>query len=80
MAAAAVAAATDERIRCPHESDTCAAAAAGGHLRCLRYAHENGCPWDFRVRFEAAVRGHRDCLMYAERHGCPSVTNTDFRK
>ena len=31
----------DERILV----DTCSAA-ENGHLECLKYAHENGCPWD----------------------------------
>ena len=25
---------------------TCSWAAHNGHLECLKYAHENGCPWD----------------------------------
>ena len=24
-------------------------AAEGGHLECLKYAHEKGCPWDERL-------------------------------
>ena len=24
----------------------CNLAAKNGHLECLKYAHENGCPWD----------------------------------
>ena len=25
---------------------TCDLAAKNGNLKCLKYAHENGCPWD----------------------------------
>lgn len=27
--------------------DTCSSAAFEGHLDCLKYAHENGCEWDY---------------------------------
>ena len=30
------------------------AAAKGGHLDCLKYAHENGCPWDASTCSSAA--------------------------
>ena len=32
---------------CPWSEETCFEAALNGHLECLKYAHENGCPWDF---------------------------------
>lgn len=28
------------------DESTCTAAAQNGHLETLKYAHENGCPWD----------------------------------
>ena len=31
---------------CKWDELTCAAAAEGGHLEVLKYAHENGCPWN----------------------------------
>ena len=33
---------------------TCSKAAESGHLECLKYAHENGCPWDEETCSEAA--------------------------
>ena len=50
---------------------TCASAAGGGHLECLRYAHENGCPWDVYTCRSAARGGHLECLRYAHENGCP---------
>ena len=38
--------------------------------RCLRYAHENGCPWDEETCTSAAAGGHLGCLKFAE-NGCP---------
>ena len=37
----------------------------------LKYAHENGCPWDERTSEHAAGRGHLDVLKYAQERGCP---------
>jgi hypothetical protein len=37
----------------------------------LKYAHENGCPWDKWTREEAADNGHFECLKYAQENGCP---------
>ena len=45
--------------------------AKGGHLDCLKYAHENGCPWDEGTCSYAAEYGHLDCLKYAHENGCP---------
>jgi hypothetical protein len=44
---------------------------SGGGLKCLRYAHENGCPWDEKTCSEAAAGGHLECLRYAHENGCP---------
>src|SRR3989338_8901273 len=51
--------------------DTCAHAAAHGHLACLRLAHESGCEWDVTTCAVAAGGGYLDCLMYAFLNGCP---------
>jgi hypothetical protein len=54
---------------------TCRAACCGS-LDCLRYAHENGCPWDAKTTSWAANAGHLDCLKYAHENGCPWNTHT----
>lgn len=46
-------------------------AAVRGHLECLKYAHENGCPWGEKICSSAAQYGHLDCLKYAHENGCP---------
>ena len=40
-----------------------------GDLECLKYAHENGCPWEYTYH-TAAENGHLDCLKYAHENGC----------
>ena len=50
---------------------TCAAAARGGNLECLKYLHEHGCAWDKSACEAAALRGHSECLKYLHTHGCP---------
>jgi hypothetical protein len=42
----------------PWDEETCACAAYGGHLEVLKWARENGCPWDEWVRQLAALRGY----------------------
>jgi hypothetical protein len=42
-----------------------------GHLDCLRYAHENGAPWDEATCRYAALNGRADCLRYAYDNGAP---------
>ncbi|AGO81958.1 F-box domain containing protein [Pandoravirus dulcis] len=49
----------------------CTAAAAGGHLSCLEYAHTAGFPWDANTAAGAAAAGSLNCLTYLHRHGCP---------
>lgn len=48
--------------------EVCAAAAYGGSLSCLKYAHRNGCPWNGDSCVRAAIRGHIDCLRYMYAH------------
>jgi len=48
-----------------------AAAAANGHLDCLKYAHENGFPWNAATCSAAVEAGHLECLQYALEQGCP---------
>lgn len=47
---------------------TMCAAAVSGHMDCLKYVHENGCPWD---EWTCAYTGHLDCLKYTHENGCP---------
>ena len=42
-----------------------------GYLKCLKYAHKNGCPWNKLTCTNAALSGHIDCLQYAHESGCP---------
>ena len=49
----------------------CKGAAAGGYLDCLKYAHENGCPWCKKTCRNASERGYLNCLKYAYENGCP---------
>ena len=37
----------------------------------LKYAHENGCPWDEGTCEWAAMGGHLDVLKYLHDNGCP---------
>lgn len=48
--------------------EVCAAAAYGGSLGCLKYAHRHGCPWNGNSCVRAAIRGHIDCLRYMYSH------------
>jgi hypothetical protein len=48
--------------------EVCAAAAYGGSLSCLKYAHQHGCPWNEDCCVRAAIRGHIDCLRYMYSH------------
>jgi hypothetical protein len=43
----------------------------GGYLDCLKYAHENGCPWNEYTCMRAAKGGHLHCLIYLYENGCP---------
>ena len=40
-------------------------------MEVLKYAHENGCPWDEWTCSNAAKGGHLDVLRYAHENGCP---------
>ena len=51
----------------------CADAAAEGHLNVLRWARENGCPWDERTCKLAAEEGHLEVFNWACANGCPDL-------
>ena len=40
-------------------------------MECLRYLHENGCPWHDKATEAAASNGHFECLTYLHENGCP---------
>jgi hypothetical protein len=49
----------------------CSGAAAGGHLEVLKWARDNGCPWDEETCSEAVESGHLEILKYLRSQGCP---------
>jgi hypothetical protein len=56
--------------------NTCEEAASGGHLEVLKYAHENGCPWNELICANAARYGHLEVLKYLHQNGCPGEATT----
>ena len=52
-----------------------------GHLECLKYAHENGCPWDEKTCIGSSSNAswhstdsntpYLECLQYAYQNKCP---------
>ncbi len=72
---------------CPWNEFTCAEAAKGGHLACLQYAHENGCPWkdsdegaegskhDAWICSSAALALTLDCLQCVVEQGAHLTTD-----
>jgi hypothetical protein len=54
----------------------CKEAAKINNLECLKYAHENDCPWDENTCLYAARNGYLECLKYAYENGCPWDENT----
>ncbi len=51
------------------DKNSCACAASNGQLECLKYLHENGCPWG--VWTCQARYSNLECLNYARENGCP---------
>jgi hypothetical protein len=54
------------------ETKTCAMAAWGGHLECLKFARIMGCEWDHKTVSSASRNGHFACLKFALDEGCES--------
>jgi hypothetical protein len=51
--------------QCPMDEETCAYAAIGGELECLKYLHEQvKAPWDSRTAVVAGLSGHLHILEY----------------
>jgi len=40
-------------------------------LECLKYLHENGCPWDTNTRMYAISASNLKCLIYLDQNNCP---------
>ena len=59
----------DNGYKLPENS--CDIAIEYGNVEFLKYAHENGCPWNKETRYSAARKGHLECLRYAHENGCP---------
>ena len=54
-----------------NEATACMKAAEAGHLEVLKWARENGCPWDKRTCEFAAYYGHLEVLKWARENDCP---------
>ena len=51
----------------PWNAYTCEFAASNGHLECLKYAHEHGCPWDegtFEDSVCAMSNGNMEVILF----------------
>jgi len=58
-------------------ANICEIAVFQGHIQCLMFARDIGCPWDVSTTAAAATAGHLDFLVYAHENGCPwDVTTT----
>jgi hypothetical protein len=60
----------DKFLGYDHRVRVCELAAVEGHLDILRYAHENGYPWDGDSCRAAARNGHLSILKYLHENGC----------
>jgi hypothetical protein len=54
-----------------HKRFCCGSATKGRHLEILKWARENGCPWDKGICASAAKKGHFEILKWARENGCP---------
>ncbi|CAB9521857.1 ankyrin repeat protein [Seminavis robusta] len=57
--------------------DTCAFAAGHGQLEILKWARENGCPWNEDTCEMASSGGYLEVLKWAREHGCPEEEEED---
>lgn len=46
-------------------------AANGGHLECVKWLIENGCPWDWDTCAGAVAGGNLDVVRYLHSQHCP---------
>ena len=54
-----------------HKIYICSVAAGYGHLELLKWARQNGCPWNGGPCTTAAFGGHLEVLKWARENGCP---------
>jgi len=52
------------------DDEICEYFSSVGNLDCLKYCHENGCPWYEDTCSSAAKNGHFECLKYAHENDC----------
>jgi hypothetical protein len=55
--------------------ELCYYASCGGHLDCLKFLHETGCPWDGGVILLAIRHDRIDCLRYILEEGYFGMVN-----
>ena len=65
------------RARVWVDERTCTSAALEGNLEVLKWAREQGCPWDEATC--AAKGGHFAVLKWAREQGCPWDDKTHFK-
>ena len=60
-----------QHLRYKQKKKLMVSAAKGGQLSTLRWARQQGCPWDRRVSDAAAAGGHLAVLQWLRQEGCP---------
>jgi hypothetical protein len=65
---------------CPTDEsgDECAAAAKNGNYEILKFLHEKGYVWNFKVHVKAVKNSHFKCLEYAFNKKCPKNSSDIF--
>ena len=63
------------KMGCKWGANTCSSAAENGHLKILKYAHENGCKWDEWVCYYALKYGNLEILKYLHENGKIIIPN-----
>ena len=53
------------------DETTCSSDAENGHLKLLKWARVNGCPWDEDTYDAGRVNGDPALMLYLEDQGCP---------
>ena len=58
----------------------CAYLAGNNYFEVLKWARENGCPWNADTCSSAASGGHLEILKWARENGCPWNKDTERAK